>query len=452
LIFSISASRIAAHLQSVQREPHPVGEFTVKKGDLKDIKLHGPAFAGSWWKEKAPDDCQGLGVEKALDNWKSACIDPGYFNDLDEIDKAESAAAELIKALVKARKQADKETGSAITEFEKVIKDYLKSTETVKKEMQEDEKESSDLVEALRQVRSREMYYGLVRKGKTGCLFVSKKNQVCTRLVRKAKANNEDVKGGQVYIGKCDFANGRCRFHFDEKPPELKLVLRQLLSPAGMKPGICINGVDLESSVPERFAQAQLNVKLIREANGATEDTIKSWLLVLQSVKTLLDAEDTDTADDKLDDIEPAILSALGSSRVEQAGRDTGSNVNKARLAVRDVRFASIRSVGKLIESLRATKDPRAGWIADFLVGLCKEFPESLEKALEDLDKAIKQGAPDTALKPLKDAVEASSKAWLLFLQRNAGYVEGCEKNPWKIPLSLRTGITSAIKQALTTT
>jgi hypothetical protein len=422
----------------------------MKKSDLKDIKLHGPAFTSSWWKDKAPKGCQGLGVDKALDSWKTACLDPTMFNELEEIAKAEAAADELGKALVKARKPADSDTKSAIEKFEDVIKDYVKLIALVKGEMQADEKESADLVSALKQVRSKEMFYGLVRKGKSGCLFVSKKNQVCQRLTRKAKANNDEVKGGQTYVGRCDFVNGRVRFHFLEKPPELKPVLRLLLQPAGMKAGIVVGGVDLDDALQQRFDQLQLNVKQIRDAKAATEETVKGWLSVLKDIKALIEQDDSDAADAKLDGIEPAILSALGVSRTAGTANEVGSNVGKARTAVRDVRFDAIRSTGKLIEALRETKDPRAGWIADFLVGLCKEFPEALEQALDRLDKAIAKGEPDTALKALKSAVSDASKQWLTFLQRNSGYVDGCENNPWKIPVKLRKEVTDAIKQALT--
>lgn len=422
----------------------------MKKGDLKDIKLHGPAFAGSWWKDKAPKGCQGLGVDKALDGWKSDCLDVTTFNELEEVEKAESAADDLSKALGKARKPADSDTKDAIEKFEDIIKDYLKLVALVKGEMQADEKESSDLVSALKMVKNKEMFYGLVRKGRSGCLFVSRKSQVCSRLTRKAKTNNDEVKGGQTYVGKCDFASGRVRFHFEEKPPNLKAVLRQLLQPANMKPGIVVGGVDLDDALQQRFDQLQLNVKQVRDANAATEDTVKGWASVLKDAKSLIEQDDSDAADAKLDQIEPAILAALGVSRTAGTANETGSNVGKARTAVRDVRFAAIRSVGKLIEALRETKDPRAGWIADFLVGLAKEFPDALEQALDRLDKAIAKGEPETSLKPLKAAVAEASKQWLTFLQRNTGYVDGCENNPWKIPVQLRAGVTEAIKQALT--
>lgn len=310
----------------------------MKKSDLKDIKLNGPAFSGSWWKEKAPKSCQGLGVDKALDGWKSDCHDVTTFNDLEDIEKAETAAGELSKALAKARKPADSDTKAAIDKFEDVIKDYLKVVALVKGEMQADEKESSDLVSALKQVRSKEMFYGLVRKGKSGCLFVSRKNQVCTRQTRKAKANNDEVKGGQTYVGKCDFVNGRVRFHFQEKPPELKPVLRKLLAPANMKPGIVVGGVDLDDALQQRFDQLQLNVKQIRDANAATEETVKGWLTVLQAAKALIDQDESDAAEARLDEIEPAILAALGASRTSEAGREARSGPAQARVAVRDAR------------------------------------------------------------------------------------------------------------------
>jgi|GEM_PF-5085005 len=367
-----------------------------KKKDLKDIKLGGPAFKGDWWNKRCSSRCKKEGVDKALDAWSSYCTDPDRFEDSDQLGAAKMACNGLRTALGKARSKCGKlqgDTKAAIDKYLDVISGYEKTLSEKEKEFEADEAEARNLNKALKQTRQREMYYGLVRKGKEGRLFVSKKQQPIKRLTRKAKAT--EIKGAMVFIGICDFAEGKLRFHFEEKPPNLRPILRKLLADAGMKPAIFVNGEEIdypedESNLPDEALEA---------AGG--------------------------------------FFAGVEREQVEKVRSDL-----EAR------RLAAIRGVAQLQKELTATGDHRATQIADIIKQLAINFPTTLETLLAELRQAIEDDDEERA-ETLKGGIQTAAAQWASFLSANSDSVAGCENNPWGVKIEIVGPVRSSLQEAI---
>lgn len=426
----------------------------MNKSDLKDIKLNGPAFRGdSWWKKKASSACQNQGVEKALQNWQTQCKPVTDLVDLDEAVAAEKACRELSSALTKAkgkcRKLLDNDTKSAIEKMQSVVSDYEKLLATEKKTLEEDEREAGNLVQGLKTAKTREMFYGLVRKGQSARLVVSKKPQACVRMTRKFKAKDEDVRGGKVFVGKCDFEGGKIRFHFQEKPPNLKPVLKRVVAEANMKPAIIVNGVEFDDGeFAELHRLIQLNIKTIIDAGVAPPDQVKGWLETVQNAHRIYENDLEPQALTELNKIEPEVRSFLGQARTAGTS-ETTSPVVAAESTVRKARIDAVKGVNDLVSALRSTGDERAGRIADFLVGLATELPQDLERVLSTLSAAVEQGEPPDKIRKLRAGIQTTAKQWLAFLNTNSKFIEGVETNPFNITVRIKEPVQNALKSAL---
>ncbi|QDU41228.1 hypothetical protein Mal4_55930 [Maioricimonas rarisocia] len=367
-----------------------------KKKDLKDIKVGGPAFKSDWWNKRCSSKCKKEGVDKALDAWSDFCKDPEKFEESDELGKAKMACNGLRTALGKAKSKCGKlqgDTKAAIEKYLDVIGGYEKDLAAKEKEFEADEAEAKNLVKALKQTRQRQMFYGLVRKGKEGRLFVSKKQQPIKRLARKAKST--EIKGAIIFLGVCDFAEGKLRFHFEEKPPNLKPVLRTLLADAGMKPAIFVNGEEI--SYPE---------------------------------------DETDLPDEALE--------AVGGffSGVER------QQVEEVRSSLEQQRVAAIKGVSQLQNELLSTGDHRATQIADIIKQLALNFPTALETLLADLRDAI-DAEDDDQTEMLKGGIQMAAAQWATFLSSNADSVAGCENNPWGVKIEIVGPVRSSLQEAV---
>jgi hypothetical protein len=53
-------------------------------------------------------------------------------------------------------------------------------------------------------------------------------------------------------------------------------------------------------------------------------------------------------------------------------------------------------------------------------------------------------------VKKIKAGAQQAAKDWVAYLNKHSLSIEGCEKNPWKIPVSINQPIKTQLKSILT--
>ena len=120
-----------------------------------------------------------------------------------------------------------------------------------------------------------------------------------------------------------------------------------------------------------------------------------------------------------------------------------------AGLEIRNRRVQAGEGIARLQKALRDSGDQRAGEIAEILDKLATNFPTHIEKLLEGLAKAHQANRTD-AIEKLKPAIKQAAGDWVAFLKKHELEIEGCENNPWKIPVSINQPIKTQLKSILT--
>jgi hypothetical protein len=108
----------------------------------------------------------------------------------------------------------------------------------------------------------------------------------------------------------------------------------------------------------------------------------------------------------------------------------------------------AMSSVDKLVSSLEAAGDDLALGISGIIQQAQADFPDTVDDALTGLVAAAKAGrAPEAEMSRNKS--EIAIKAALAYLNNNAKTFDGCENNPFGVPVKIRAPLTEALKQVL---
>lgn len=145
--------------------------------------------------------------------------------------------------------------------------------------------------------------------------------------------------------------------------------------------------------------------------------------------------------------VEAALFAGKKDTDVIRSGQVDGMAMS---LELRTARLEAVRGVAQLEEALRAAKRGRANEIADTIKRIAERFPNHLETLLEGLAKAQKSDNAEAVTK-LKAAGKKAVGDWSNYLQKYELAIEGCEKNPWKIPVAINKPIRDSLKKIVTT-
>lgn len=149
--------------------------------------------------------------------------------------------------------------------------------------------------------------------------------------------------------------------------------------------------------------------------------------------------------------LEELVRAALGGDKKETdvipegtvSGIEVGNQLRTARLD-------ATRGIADLVTVLERTGEKQAVEIAAVVKKLSDSFPTRLETLLDELDKADK--AKDKAtVEKLKAAGKKVAGEWAGYLQKHDLTIEGCEQNPWNIPVAIKQPIRTSLKNILAT-
>jgi hypothetical protein len=118
-------------------------------------------------------------------------------------------------------------------------------------------------------------------------------------------------------------------------------------------------------------------------------------------------------------------------------------------MEIRTARMQAVRGIAELVKALRATQEKRAVEIAEIIHAVGENFPTHMEKLLDGLAKAERAKNQDM-VKKIKAGAQQAAKDWVAYLNKHSLSIEGCEKNPWKIPVSINQPIKTQLKSILT--
>lgn len=228
-------------------------------------------------------------------------------------------------------------------------------------------------------------------------------------------------------------------------------------------------------------AQAELKIAAIeaalkRTGTAPTSDEEKAWIAAYEKLTPSLEkclsaglgdvgkmravrdfaqgkaeTKDFAAAIKSLAMLEELLRAALGGTKKETdvIPENTVAEAG-ARVQLRTARLDAARGIADLVVVLERTGEKQAVEIAAVVKKLAESFPTRLETLLDELDEAGK--AKDTAtVEKLKAAGKKVAGEWAGYLQKHDLTIEGCEQNPWNIPVAIKQPIRTSLKNILAT-
>ncbi len=266
--------------------------------------------------------------------------------------------------------------------------------------MAKTEELDKDLVDGLKQAKSKRSYFALVLKGGSDGAIIISKQKVPPGAINEAK---KKCGGSAVVKGACFYEDGKYVFEMAKEPAAtlpnaIKVIVKR---DAGLTiQPVCRKGTNAD--------------------------------LLDEEVQT---GPATPTATD-------------GKQQKTQGSLPEAAKYEKALQTWEQASAAALSATDKLLSALSGMEDELAQAIAGVIQKMRNDFPDTLDDALTGLAKSAKAGnSADSATYQMKS--EIAIKAALAYLNNNAKTIDGCEQNPFGVNVSFRAPLTEALKQVL---
>jgi hypothetical protein len=232
--------------------------------------------------------------------------------------------------------------------------------------------------------------------------------------------------------------------------------VEQLLDGAAPKP--TGNNVDADVAFKARMVAL---VPKIKDALADGHPGAQTAKLKASEAGLLAGKRNFEGAHQLLDEAEQALL---GNGQGANAPKPPGAGAQEAAQAIptgrvgmevlrnelRTLRAQAIGGMHQLVTQLKADPHPQAGAIAQVVTQLTQQMPSEMDNVLMQMDEAMR--AQDTAtVATLRGHVRQLATEWLTFLQSNEAPIQGCETNPWGIPIQIDKPFRASLRAILKT-
>ncbi len=263
-----------------------------------------------------------------------------------------------------------------------------------------------ELVNGLKQAKSRRMYFALVLKGGAdGALLISKQKVPPADIAQAKKKSG----GSAVIQGACFGEDGKIIFEVAKMPGATWAAAVRTI--AKRDAGLTIQAEFRQGNDPD----------LLEEGEAPTTS---------QTGPTQQSGQPQST--------EQTQAGPLPETQKWEPALRTWEQASATALA----------SIDQLVSSLEASNDELALAISGIIQQAQADFPDTLDEALTGLVSAAKAGKAGEA-EGFRNKSEIAIKAALAYLNNNAKTFDGCENNPFGVHVQIRAPLTEALKQVL---